>query len=156
MRDKKRPSLQGVSSGSRRRAQHRNPKLHEKATAEALGGRTQKASGAMYDAKGDIADVSGGRFDFHGECKTTEGKSLRLEAQWLNKITSEAEALLKEPFLAIRFRQQVLDELASKLWCKLGRPAKTAERCGQTLPALNPGVERWPVDAPVVFRPGSR
>jgi hypothetical protein len=93
-----------------------------------LGGRRQKGSGSRYDAKGDVANVGAGLFDFHGECKTTEGKSLRLEAQWLNKITSEAHDLLKYPFLAIRFRRRVLDELASKLWNKLGKPVTTAEQ----------------------------
>jgi hypothetical protein len=63
----------------------------------------------------------------HGECKTTVGKSLRLEAAWLNKITSEAEDLLKTPFLAIRFSRRVLEELASVAWRKGGKPVVVAE-----------------------------
>ena len=131
MRDEKRKPLRSrftAPDADRRRAQDRAPKVHETSTAKALGGRVQKASGAKYDAKGDVGMVEGGRFDFHGECKTTEGLTLRLEAQWLNKITSEAEALFKTPFLAIRFRRRVLDELASKLWQKLGKPVTTAEK----------------------------
>lgn len=130
MRDEKRPPLRGAHTrddADRKRRHHKAPKKHEESTAKALGGRTQKGSGSRYDAKGDVADVDGGRFDFHGECKTTEGMSLRLEAQWLNKITSEAADLFKYPFLAIRFRKRVLDELTSKLWQKLGKPITTAE-----------------------------
>jgi hypothetical protein len=129
MKGKKRPPLVGVYGKSDRyKAQYRAPKLHEKSTAKSLGGYTQKASGSKFDAKGDVAGVDGGRFDFHGECKTTQGRTLTLEAQWLNKITSEAEALFKIPFLAIRFRQRILDTLASELWRKLGKPVKTAEQ----------------------------
>jgi len=129
--DGKRPPLKTFytcDDADRKRRHHKAPKKHEESTAKALGGRVQKASGSCFDAKGDVACVEGGCFEFHGECKTTENMSLRLEAQWLNKITSEAEDLHKCPFLAIRFRQRVLDELASQLWRKLGKPVTTAEQ----------------------------
>jgi hypothetical protein len=127
----RRPPLRGAHTredADRRRCHQKAPKAHEESTAKALGGRRQSGSGSQYHAKGDVADVDGGRFDFHGECKTTEGKSLRLEALWLNKITSEAADLFKYPFLAIRFRKRVLDELTSTMWRKLGKPVTTAEQ----------------------------
>lgn len=130
MRDDRRPQLQVVRSRSdagRRRACQEAPRRHEESTAKALGGRRQKGSGSCYDAKGDVAGVEAGRFDLHGECKTTTGKSLRLEAAWLNKITSEAEALLKTPFLAFRFNRKVLEELASAVWRAGGKPVQVAE-----------------------------
>jgi len=131
MRDKKRPPLHGPYGGDDadgRRARHKAPRAHEESTAKALGGRRQKGSGSRCDAKGDVAHVGAGLFEFHGECKTTQGKSLRLEAQWLNKITSEAADLFKYPFLAIRFNELVLGRLASELWRKLGKPVTTAEQ----------------------------
>ena len=131
MRGEKRPPLRGAHTrddADRRRRHHKAPKRHEESTAKALGGKRQKGSGSRYDAKGDVAGVEAGLFDFHGECKTTEGKSLRLEALWLTKITSEAADLSRYPFLAIRFRKRILDELTSALWRKLGKPITTAEQ----------------------------
>lgn len=131
MKDEKRPPLRSKYSRDdydRRRQCFEAPKRHEESTAKSLGGRKQKASGSKYDAKGDVAMVKGGRFEFHGECKTTEGQSLRLEAQWLNKITSEAADLWKYPFLAIRFQEDVLKALASKLWRKVKKPVEPAEQ----------------------------
>ena len=69
-----------------------------------------------------------------GECKTTEKKSLRLEASWLNKITSEAEHVFKYPFLAIRFNKNILEGLASKMWAKKGEPVRVAEEDWIALP----------------------
>jgi len=131
MRDEKRPPLKGAHTrddADRRRRHHKAPKAHEESTAKTLGGRRQKGSGSRYDAKGDVANVEAGLFDFHGECKTTEGLSLRVEASWLTKITSEAADLAKYPFLAIRFRQRVLDKLTSQMWRKAGKPITTAEQ----------------------------
>ena len=131
MKNEKRPPLRGAHTkddADRRRRHHKAPKAHEESTAKALGGRRQKGSGSCYDAKGDVAGVNGGCFEFHGECKTTEGMSLRIQAQWLNKITSEAADLFKYPFLAIRFRKDVLGKLTSALWQKLGKPVTTAEQ----------------------------
>jgi len=131
VRDEKRPSIGSRFTrpdADRRRTNHEAPRRHEESTAKTLGGRRQKGSGSRYDAKGDVANVDAATFSFHGECKTTEGKSLSIKAEWLNKITSEAADLVKHPFLAIRFRKSVLDDLASKMWRKLGRPVETAEQ----------------------------
>lgn len=131
MRNEKRPPLKGPHTrddADRRRRHQKAPKIHEESTAKALGGRRQKGSGSCYDAKGDVAGVDAGFFEFHGECKTTEGLSLRVEAQWLNKITSEAADLARYPFLAIRFRKRVLDKLTSDLWRRNGKPVTTAEQ----------------------------
>jgi len=113
MKDKKRPPLEGpfTNKSVDKRYQHKAPKKHEESTAKALGGRRQSGSGSQYHAKGDVANVKGGRFEFHGECKMTSKKSLRLEARWLNKISGEAAHLLKYPFLAIRFEEEVIRQL---------------------------------------------
>ena len=111
---------------SGQRARVDAPKAHERDTARALGGRVQKASGALSWAKGDVKDIVGGTFEFLTECKTTVGKSLRIEAEWLNKITSEAGEA-RYPALAIRFQKKVLEELTSKMWHKQGQRVVTAE-----------------------------
>lgn len=94
-------------------ARDRKPKEHEKSTAKALGGRVQPGSGSKDGHKGDVRDIETFAVDFVGECKRTEKKSLRLEAAWLNKITTEA-GFDKEPALVIRFDEKVLKEIATR------------------------------------------
>ena len=89
------------------------PRRHEEETAASLGGKRQRGSGCAEFRKGDVTDVGAAHFDFLTECKTTQGLSLRLEARWLNKITTEALAVQKEPMLAIRFEPEVLAKLAN-------------------------------------------
>lgn len=90
----------------KRRAQRDKPKAHERATAKSLGGRTTPASGALESNKGDVRDVEAGIFEFLIECKRTEGKSLRVEGAWLDKITREAKRKLgRSPALSLEFDQ---------------------------------------------------
>lgn len=91
-------------------ARDRKPKAHEKATAKALGGRRQPGSGSKAAFKGDVGGVSTQLTEFLVECKRTEDQSLRLQARWLNKITTEA-GLTREPALAIQFEPDVLRRL---------------------------------------------
>jgi hypothetical protein len=57
----------------------------ERETAELIGGRVQKASGAMLSAKGDVR-LKG---VLRGEMKSTEKKSFILKRAVLDKIRSE-------------------------------------------------------------------
>jgi len=100
--------LQDVIDG--KTARDRKPKRHEKSTAKALGGRTQPGSGAKAGFKGDVRDVATPLTEFLVECKRTEDQSLRVQARWLNKITTEA-GLDREPALAIQFEPTVLRKL---------------------------------------------
>jgi len=100
--------IEEETSGKAARA--RKPKAHEKDTAKALGGRCQPASGSKDGFKGDVRGVSTQLTEFLVECKRTEDQSLRLQARWLNKITTEA-GLTREPALAIQFEPDVLRRL---------------------------------------------
>lgn len=93
-------------------ARDRKPKRHERATAKALGGRTQPGSGSKAGFKGDVRDVATPLNEFLVECKRTEDQSLRVQARWLNKITTEA-GITREPALAIQFEPDVLRKLTT-------------------------------------------
>jgi len=94
-----------------RAARNRKPRKHERDTARALGGRVQPGSGAKQGFKGDVRDVSTPLVEFLLECKRTEDQSIRIQARWLNKITTEAGPD-REPALAIQFEPSVLQRLA--------------------------------------------
>jgi hypothetical protein len=81
-------------SRSRRRAVARQ----ERETAELVGGRVQKASGAVLSAKSDVR-LKG---VLRGEMKSTEKKSFILKREVLDKIRSECVGMEK-PFLSLRF-----------------------------------------------------
>jgi hypothetical protein len=74
-----------------------------------------------------VDGIEAGIFDFLDECKTTQGLSLRLEARWLNKITTEAAAGNKLPMLSIRFRPDILASLASTKQQQTGKTEQVAE-----------------------------
>jgi hypothetical protein len=63
-----------------------------------LNGKRQPLSGANEMAKGDVRSEY-----FLGEAKQTQGKSLSLKLEWLEKIDGEAMAVDKYPLLAIEF-----------------------------------------------------
>lgn len=92
-------------------ARHRKPKRHEEDTAKVLGGRRNRGSGASPNRKSDVDGISSGLSDFQTECKRTEGSGLRVEAAWLNKITTEA-GVAKVPMLVIQFERTVLERMA--------------------------------------------
>lgn len=91
-------------------ARHQKPRKHERDTALALGGRVQPGSGSKQGFKGDVREVATLMMEFLIECKRTEDQSLRLQASWLNKITTEAGPD-QEPALAIQFEAEVLRRL---------------------------------------------
>lgn len=64
--------------------------------AKELGGRRQAASGALPGRRGDV-DVP----ELLIECKRTDKKSIRIEIEYLRKITEEASGTGKVPALSI-------------------------------------------------------
>ncbi len=73
---RRRPSNKAIKRRSRRQ---------ELELAEATGGRTQKGSGSLPWAKGDVRH----RGKFRAECKQTRAKSFVVTRATLNKIRSE-------------------------------------------------------------------
>lgn len=74
-------------------------KKHEKDIAKVIGGQRQPGSGAFYWAKSDVISKKG----FRGECKLTEGESIRVTVDVIKKISKEAFGAHQEPLLALRF-----------------------------------------------------
>lgn len=75
------------------------PTAQENRVARVTGGRRVPGSGSSPYAKGDVRLSS-----FLVECKKTEKASISITHKWLEKITQEAEALGKEPALAIEIQ----------------------------------------------------
>ena len=100
------------------------PKAHERKVAGIVSGKRQSGSGSHADAKGDVrreGDAFLQDFPLLVECKRTSGKkSISVKAQWLAKITKEANNVHKHPALAIQFDKEVMDELARN-----GTPTET-------------------------------
>jgi len=82
----------------------------ERETAALVGGRAQKASGAMLAAKGDIRV----RGKLRGEEKSTSLKAFSIKRQVLDKIRSECTGS-ERPFVLIRFRNP-LDMSTEDKW----------------------------------------
>lgn len=82
----------------RARAQIRSSRRQENKLAEAVGGRRQKASGALPWAKGDVRK----RGELRIEAKQTQAKSFRLQRSDLEKIRSEC-SYNETPHLSIWF-----------------------------------------------------
>lgn len=116
-----------------KRARNKRPKAHERDTAAALGGRRTPASGSKPWAKGDVGGVNVGALEFLVECKRTDGKSLRVEGTWLEKITEEAHQKVgREPALAIQIGELPADvrdwvAVPRAVFERLQRLAKEAE-----------------------------
>ena len=70
----------------------------EKRLGKTLGGRARPASGAMDGAKGDF-DLGA----FLLEAKSTTGKSMSVQFEWLAKIGREARREGKTPALSVSF-----------------------------------------------------
>lgn len=90
------PKLTGPRPPSRQR--RKAVMRQERQTAELIGGRTQKASGVMASAKGDVR-LKG---ILRGEMKSTEKKSFVLKREILDKIRSECMGA-ERPFVTVRF-----------------------------------------------------
>jgi len=85
---------------------------HEDSIADELGGRRHRGSGSSPWLKGDVsADPLGLGAEVLVECKATSAASMSVKAEWLAKVTKEAEERAgRIPALAIRFER--LEELA--------------------------------------------
>lgn len=84
-------------------------KMHqkqEKRVAKKLRGEEQRGSGNQPFKRGDVkACEENVQVELLVECKTTEARSIRVEAKWLEKITREALEAGKEPALSIEIQQ---------------------------------------------------
>lgn len=74
----------------------------EKRLAKATGSRLTPASGALKGAKGDMVRKAA-KASYLVEAKSTTGKTLALENDWLIKIAMEAGGSGKVPMLVVSF-----------------------------------------------------
>ena len=81
-----------------------SPTAQEHRVADRTGGRRVPGSGSSPYSKGDVRLP-----EFLVECKKTEKASISIKHSWLEKITKEAEALGKEPALAIEIQGRDTD-----------------------------------------------
>lgn len=101
----------GEAKLQRRKHTGRKPKAHEKKVAEGIGGRRQPGSGAFED-KADVRRESES-FPLIVECKRTSGhRTIRIDAEWLAKVTREAHARGAYPALSIQFDDAIVRALA--------------------------------------------
>jgi len=78
----------------------RRSQTQERRTAEDLGGRVQKGSGATGFAKSDVRAP----LDVRAECKTTSAKSYSLKLHEWRKICQEAIQGGESPVMQIEFQ----------------------------------------------------
>ena len=90
------PRIPSYFTGREQKKQRAKSIAQEKRVAKSVGGRRQKASGALPGAKGDIRSV-----ELLGECKRTDKKSISITLEYLAKITQEAGYYNKIPCVAI-------------------------------------------------------
>lgn len=90
------PPTKGAQPPSKR--YRRSIRRHERELAEKVGGRVQKASGALSGYKGDVRKKG----LLRGESKETTKNSFVLKREILDKIRGECEGS-EQPFLYIRF-----------------------------------------------------
>lgn len=83
-------------SGNEKKKRRKKSIGQENRVAKVLGGRRQKASGALPGAKGDVRGV-----ELLAECKRTDKKSISITIEYLQKITQEAGYYGKIPCVAI-------------------------------------------------------
>lgn len=100
----------GEAQAKRKKETKRKPKAQERKVAEAVGGRRQRGSGAFED-KGDVAREERS-FPLLVECKRTSGhKTIRIDSEWLSKVTQEAHARDAYPALSIEFDEEIVRAL---------------------------------------------
>lgn len=103
----------GEAQNKRRKETRSRPKAQERKVAAAVGGRRQPGSGAFED-KGDVAreDRTFQSFPLLVECKrTSDQKTIRIDSEWLSKVTQEAHARGAYPALSIEFDEQIVRAL---------------------------------------------
>lgn len=87
----------------------------EERVARKLDGNVQRGSGNQPHRRGDVRACEEDVWaELLVECKTTEARSIRVEAKWLEKITREALAQGKEPALNIEI--QKMDLMTPRDW----------------------------------------
>lgn len=96
----------------------RSGKRSEKRLIKSLGAQATPASGAMAGAKGDFK-----KHQFLGEAKSTISDSMKLDMNWLLKISHEATQCGKTPLVVISFvdREGALRMRRNSEWVLLPR-----------------------------------
>lgn len=88
--------LPAYFTGGEKKKRRKKSIAQENRIAGSVGGRRQKASGALPGAKGDVRGV-----ELLAECKRTDKKSISITIEYLQKITQEASFYNKIPCVAI-------------------------------------------------------
>ncbi len=106
------------------------PTMQEDRVADRLGGKRVRGSGSSMYSKADVRDVllEGKECDveFLVECKQTMHASLSVKWEWLLKITAEADAVQKEPVLAIEIKGGKRDPRCDRDWAMI--PVRVLEQ----------------------------
>ena len=84
MSDEK-PKIPSYFAGREQKQKRKKSMDQEDRIAKAVGGKRQKASGALPGARGDVRSV-----ELLNECKRTDKKSISISIEYLQKITKEA------------------------------------------------------------------
>ena len=84
MSDEK-PKIPSYFAGREQKQTRKKSMDQEDRIAKAVGGKRQKASGALPGARGDVRSV-----ELLNECKRTDKKSISISIEYLQKITKEA------------------------------------------------------------------
>jgi len=106
------------------------PDDQEARVARRLGGKKVAGSGSSVFSKGDVRGVEAvceeDSIGFLIECKKTIHASLPIKWEWLRKITREANAVQKEPALAIEIQGGYNDPMCDRNWIAI--PLRVFER----------------------------
>jgi hypothetical protein len=86
-------------TGREQKKQRAKSMAQENRVAKSVGGKRQKASGALPGVRGDVKSV-----ELLGECKRTDKKSISITLDYLEKITKEASFYNKIPCVAIEIQ----------------------------------------------------
>lgn len=90
------PKFPSYFTGREQKKQRAKSMAQENRVAKNVGGKRQKASGALPGVRGDVKSV-----ELLGECKRTDKKSISITLEYLAKITKEASYYNKIPCVAI-------------------------------------------------------
>ncbi len=106
------------------------PTMQEDRIAGRLGGKRVRGSGSSMYSKADVRDVSlagvEDDVEFLVECKQTKYASISVTWKWLLKISAEANAVQKEPALAIEIKGGERDPNCDRDWVMV--PARVLEK----------------------------
>lgn len=80
-----RPRIPSYFAKDEKKTKRKKSIAQENRVATAIGGRRQKASGALPGSRGDVRSV-----ELLNECKRTDKKSISITIEYLQKITQEA------------------------------------------------------------------